>query len=350
MSSDAPADSPSSTAIMSADSSVDGTLPLRDGNNVTTESQHSQDLNGKDANEDLSRETPTPAPWSDDNQESERHLQPAAPGLRSEDSTFSDQDEFAIHGLLTLGTSDIRHDVPTTVSPPVIHSSVTLPSTISRRPLGTRDLSASGKHSSNLDEEHTTPTSKTLSSTLADANILPADSGLELLRHYRYSVAPWVSMILNTTISSTSLSSNVQISSKLDICDLRQPFGTTVLQMAMGSDRIHSAIMRLSDACLMERNKSVPTVPANNAAHQPNLYSTSTEEALSFVLEEVRSFVTNASETWKNTERGDLTLFRSLAKHAFSDNIISTIYWMSLRLGLLLSEIKKSILSSLLLT
>lgn len=213
MRSDGPEGSPS-IAIMTADSPGDDALPVEDGISVTNKVQYVCGLNDNNGNDDISRETPTfAAPWSDDNQESGRHIQPAA---SSGDSPLSDQDDFAIRSPLSLGTSDIRRKGSTIASPPEIHSSTTITTSL-QHPLGTRSLTASGANLSNQDGGHTIPASTTLSSTLANANIVPTESGLELLRHYRYNVAPWVSINLKIPIGSTSLSSNGKLKSLISV-------------------------------------------------------------------------------------------------------------------------------------
>ncbi|KAE8151994.1 hypothetical protein BDV25DRAFT_80896 [Aspergillus avenaceus] len=141
---------------------------------------------------------------------------------------------------------------------------------------------------------------------------------LELLRHYRYHIAPW-----------------------LDICDLRHPFGITALQLAIDSDSLLSALMALSETCafpishgnrehLGQSTLSFPHQPPPSADNSTNL----TEVVLISLFETIKFLVTDVSQAWNQMRDRNNHLSDYLVQYAYGTNIESVAYWMSLRIDL----------------
>lgn len=112
--------------------------------------------------------------WSADEPSTDPHPQPAI-------AVLSDKDESAVAGLLALGTSTTETMGPDlslsefTISPPARERSLAQVMT----PINFADYSVSFSPSQHPQ------------ATALDPEMSPTES-LELLRHYRYEVAPWV--------------------------------------------------------------------------------------------------------------------------------------------------------------
>ncbi|KAH8432390.1 Zn(II)2Cys6 transcription factor domain-containing protein [Aspergillus melleus] len=226
-------------------------------------------------------------------------------------ATFSDRDESAVRGLLALGSSNNVNDVATVreatpglseFDPNMILSPLPSPYTEGKEGTGSmRFPSINAPNNDNAVMAVLPPPIDYLS--------IPESDRLDLLRHYRYHVAPW-----------------------LDICDMRQPFGLTGLQLAMGSEKLLSALMRLSKACMVQ---SVPErsflADFTESIADMSMLGDSTEATLLYVLEEVRCLVTDVPRAW--TRNGYPDAIQSLVQYAYGDDINSALYWLTLRLS-----------------
>ncbi|QGA18804.1 hypothetical protein EYB26_006489 [Talaromyces marneffei] len=148
----------------------------------------------------------------------------------------------------------------------------------------------------------------------------------ELLRHYRYEVAPW-----------------------LDLCDMYQSFGIAAFQYAIDSERILRALLLLSEASLhnnnLDRRSSAPlsdsSLPLNmffsdkgyneNEADEYSFMTT----ALTMAFRRVHSFVSGLSHAWSmNKVPINMDLLNSLMVDIATSKPTSAIYWLFLRLEL----------------
>ncbi len=150
----------------------DGTSPQTDEPHQTYPDPPKPDL---DLGRQPELETRSGVPiWSVDKPSTDLQPQPAI-------AVFSDKDESAVAGLLALGTSSTETMGPDlslskfTISPPVRERSPAQMMT----PINFADYSVSFPSG-----QHPQP-------TMLDPEMSPTES-LELLRHYRYEVAPWV--------------------------------------------------------------------------------------------------------------------------------------------------------------
>ncbi|KAK1148545.1 hypothetical protein N8T08_009551 [Aspergillus melleus] len=227
-------------------------------------------------------------------------------------TTFSDRDESAVRGLLALGSSNNVNDVATVreatpglseFDPNMILSPLTTPYTEGKEGPGPMSFASIEASNGNAAVLPVLPPA-------IDYPSIPESDRLELLRHYRYHVAPW-----------------------LDISDMRQPFGLTGLQFAMGSEKLLSALMRLSKACMLQ---SVPErsflADFTESIADMSMLGDSTEATLLYVLEEVRCLVTDVPRAW--TRNGYPDAIQSLVQYAYGDDINSALYWLTLRLNL----------------
>ncbi|KAJ0426113.1 hypothetical protein BJY00DRAFT_307616 [Aspergillus carlsbadensis] len=170
---------------------------------------------------------------------------------------------------------------------------------------------------------------------------------MKLLQHYRYNVAPW-----------------------LDICDLTHSFGITALQMAVSSeDRLLPALLALSEASVYpSRSHGVgpglgrgfqavhfddtttpllsdyPTSTSRTQAHLPGLDEFDlqsnhihTEAALLRVLQDLRELASDVARAWTkvNVDGADRYRLLELLTHsAYGIGLEAAMYWMLLRMDL----------------
>ncbi|KAL4755473.1 hypothetical protein BDW72DRAFT_200091 [Aspergillus terricola var. indicus] len=184
-------------------------------------------------------------------------------------NTFSAKDEFAVQGLLALGTQSGPGPAPAPESGSGSDSSACIPDPMiagaddyENREIGPvvdaegtpdraisvmspgfvdgilqstvgQGVSPAAAHSIlNFDTGGSNVSSYSFPRQLSDYKSMPQTWKLQLLQNYRYHVAPW-----------------------LDILDLSHSFGITALQLAFGSssERLLHALLALSDTCLRAR-------------------------------------------------------------------------------------------------
>ncbi|KAL4813987.1 hypothetical protein BDW67DRAFT_177497 [Aspergillus spinulosporus] len=301
-------------------------------------------------------------------------------------NTFSANDEYAVQGLLALGTqsgsgpapapesgsgsgigsSDAIPD-PTTVSAdgqenedigPVIDAEGTPGRAISvmspgfvdgiLQPTVGQGVSPPATHSIlNFDIGGSNVNSFSFPRQLSDYKSMPQTWKLQLLQNYRYHVAPW-----------------------LDILDLSHSFGITALQIAFGSssERLLHAILALSDTYLRVRQSRGYSDAAiqldshfyshafqavhyeDTAASYPDCLvnaavdENSTEAMLLRLFEKLGKLVADVARAWAmdrdqyeqdgRSHGHEYRPLRLLADRAYGLGMDSAIYWMFLRMDL----------------
>ncbi|KAF9890354.1 hypothetical protein FE257_006020 [Aspergillus nanangensis] len=254
--------------------------------------------------------------WIPNNEDPQKQDVYPVPKTATGNTPFSDKDESAVRGLLALGSSASLNDICTV---PELRQNSALP----RSSMDIRNGGSPGIQSTFMGEMGLAPAGAQLSpSTTAAPSLVPEARKLELLRHYRYYVAPW-----------------------LDICDMKHPFGISVVQIAVKSEDLLHALMELSNVCIIplaingRERHSRPSFSARPDRLPLNRQGTgldlnSTEMSLLVLFDQLRSLISEFPNTWNNTAYGDLRLLESLAPHAFGMEIESSVYWMFLRLDL----------------
>ncbi|KAL4939476.1 hypothetical protein BDV06DRAFT_214301 [Aspergillus oleicola] len=260
--------------------------------------------------------------------------------------SFSAKDEFAVRGLLALGTQPGLGPSVDYVSSPAQNTDQSEAGIGSGTPFA---IDTPRRMPSFLDGllRVSTPTAQsTFGLDAGNGNLYNSASDpnsetwkMKLLQHYRYSVAPW-----------------------LDIHDLSHSFGIIALQLAVKSswERLLPSLLTLSEACLrMHRGRDyardhvqtahfVDTItPYSGHRHSRNLSSTidlSVGENLTEVLllrcfEELKGLVSDVAGTWsRNTDvyfygYGHEWL-RPLVDRALGLGMESALYWMFLRMDI----------------
>ncbi|GLB04007.1 hypothetical protein AtubIFM57258_009723 [Aspergillus tubingensis] len=236
------------------------------------------------------------------------HGSPAMHSSLIANKAFSDRDKSAVHGLLALGTSDgvNYHRAAPDKGYEKASSDFVSSELVASTP-------AVMKHAPSF-----VGSSERLPSSLS-ANPITDTAKLKLLCHYRYHVAPW-----------------------LDLCDLTHPFGITAVQMALGSEPLMTALLELSNACVIlkdmgnQQTSHISRIDQWTRPLRSDSFTLTAENALTAVLEETRWLVTDIAQTWKNMENL-MTRTRNLdplAHQALDPGIASSIYWMFFRLDL----------------
>ncbi|KAF2186577.1 hypothetical protein K469DRAFT_572399 [Zopfia rhizophila CBS 207.26] len=227
----------------------------------------------------------------------------------------ADNYEFALHGLLALGSGNAGvanvgfnlspRTVPAdSLSSNTLQDEMTQPSIAQAEPEG-------GEQTAGLLAE----TQATRDWQLANAIDLPQERVLELLRHYRYEVAPWV-----------------------DICDMNQSFGCGVLQMSTESRSIRSGLLALADASLISQELNLGSGTTRmaifaNTYPQQDLESNLIRKSILEALATARRAVVDLSGFWMK-EASKNSVLEELLPEANNLSLISSIYWFLVRLEL----------------
>lgn len=156
--------------------------------------------------------------------------------------------------------------------------------------------------------------------TLASAEGVPAqlvsmDGEMELLKFYRYNIAPW-----------------------LDICDTDQHFGVTLLTELNASPKLRHPVLQLALAAsnntwMLEGkpvNESMPNEPLSG-----DVASDATEELVASVLRHLAEMVPNLGSSWlrgKEPENRSY-LLEKLLLELDSSRLTTCAYWLLIRLG-----------------
>ncbi|KAL5332978.1 hypothetical protein BJX70DRAFT_87591 [Aspergillus crustosus] len=274
--------------------------------------------------EDLATEEHLTRPYSSTPSVSNTPLPPPSP---ISSHIFSANDEFAVQGLLALGThpggsesipiSTILNvaeegaaaqpsfvvDAPSiTIGGPGAGEGVVSPGFISRvqeglmptvQPISNYDARNSSIAGSNLFSESISDTRK-----------------IKLLQYYRYDIAPW-----------------------LDVHDLSHSFGITALQTAVNSSspQLLSALLALAETCLSQKARSVQFEDARIYSDQPELQDF-TEAVLLRVFTELRSLVSDVAAAWTRSETTHIET--QLVHSALGPGMEAAVYWMFLRIDI----------------
>ncbi|KAJ9144575.1 Fungal transcriptional regulatory protein, N-terminal [Pleurostoma richardsiae] len=130
-----------------------------------------------------------------------------------------------------------------------------------------------------------------------------------LVRHYRYRLAPW-----------------------LDICDVREFFGTIVPGMTSSSVAIHQALLALSaaslDARALARESQAPRSPFG--LWQDEVICGG--NCIAGLLLAVRAFISSAPTAWRSVWEN--SGYASLASHYSGQECAQYLSWLHLRLDL----------------
>ncbi|KAF7595598.1 hypothetical protein BBP40_005344 [Aspergillus hancockii] len=231
---------------------------------------------------------------------------------------YRDKDD-AVQGLLALGSStNLNCSITESTDLPLLSPNLTFSSLMNTGPSEVKEHAPSAVTTTRPGEPgHANAVGPSNSVTMTTSAVSEARR-LDLLRYYRYHVAHW-----------------------LDICDLRHPFGITIIQMAMSSGKLLSLLLALSETCINQRDhqtrKSVEQLSIQERyqlSQQDHDYAYSTEVILLSLLEEIRCLVTDIPKAWTNMANRGVPISGLLAQHAYSKNIESTAYWMFLRIDL----------------
>ncbi|KAB8221424.1 hypothetical protein BDV33DRAFT_190411 [Aspergillus novoparasiticus] len=241
-------------------------------------------------------------------------------GLRiSPDGTPHQDKDDAVQGLLALGsTAGPNGVIPESTNLSLLNPNVALSSLMNSQPPEAKEIALQAVPIGILDNPGHTSITELSTSIMTSTGIEPEARKLELLRHYRYHVATW-----------------------LDICDLRHPFGINVIQMATSSEKLLSAILALSESCIIQRRHwnraglEQPTLRKSNQLDQlDHDHPDFTELIVLCLLEEIRGLVTDVPKAWIDWMNRDVPYVNHLVQHAYSKDIESTAYWMFLRIDL----------------
>lgn len=262
---------------------------------------------------------------------------------------------------------------------------------LQRKPSGSSDHCLEHNSSSGFSAQHRIPRENELSvknllhepsELLHSTNYHPTPTAEEipldewkkaqLLRHYRYEVATWVCQFLyslrNLLISFMFL--------QLDICDTNQSFGISATQLALGTapfgpsnnptalstilsmaEMSHSRLKsnegffdHMSPGLSIFENSTTTPVLEQHCSRVGDLTPESSDlrinnsalsSALCAALEKVKQTISNVHHAWTRTGTGvdHLGLVGSLVPYASEKSLRSAIYWLLLRLGMLVLSI-----------
>ncbi|KAL4882766.1 hypothetical protein BJY04DRAFT_216865 [Aspergillus karnatakaensis] len=264
---------------------------------------------------------------------------PLPPQSPISSNRFSTKDEFAVQGLLALGTQPAASDsIPISTILNAVEDGGTIHTPLAvdtRRMIGGSATNTGGDVISPgfIDGILGAPTpsaqpalnfgavNNSISGAHVNADSISDSRKMKLLQNYRYGVAPW-----------------------LDIHDLSHPFGITALQTAVNSTspRLLSALLSLSETCLHQQSEGRETasgVRFEDAVVSPNQFKSEvhnfTEAASISVFEELRGLVSDVAGTWaKRNPNSNYTELQSLVHSAYGSSMEAAVYWMFLRIDI----------------
>ncbi|KAL4901312.1 hypothetical protein BDW74DRAFT_181883 [Aspergillus multicolor] len=306
----------------------------------------------------------TLAPWELDSHTHAHPIPAPTPPVTLEppiaQSRFSAKDEFAVRGLLALGTqslpapsggnsitgalsdgleslrnrqADLDLAVVATPGRVIDVMSPTFVESLSQPVVG-QGISALTSHSIlNPDMGLPEASSRSLAHEPSKLTSIPETSKMKLLQHYRYNVASW-----------------------LDIHDLSHSFGITALQRAVNSSSggLLNALLELSGTCLRVQKGSdyhytdlqVDPHTDTHGFQGPLIHEDFTDVMLLQLFRELRELVRDVAGTWTKDRDGyeqdfgskygrsrgaEYETLLSLADKAYDLNIDSAIFWMFFR-------------------
>jgi hypothetical protein len=133
---------------------------------------------------------------------------------------------------------------------------------------------------------------------------MPTGNSIELLKVYRYKIAPW-----------------------LDICDSNQPFGVTLLIRLSVSPSLRAHVMRFAAA--------VSSIPWTEESSSITDYTSDTNEAAVVGVLEAASGMVPRLASWLSEDGKESRehLLGSLMSDLHSSDLKTSAYWLLVRLG-----------------
>lgn len=168
---------------------------------------------------------------------------------------------------------------------------------------------------------------------------LSTGRSVELLRHYRYKIAPWVRQ---TSLLVYAGGRRLTCEIKLDMCDMKQTFGLVVPHLAMRSDLSFDALLELcsasynihhdhtdsSNSPMETRTCDLTHTIQNSIEHsQPwevNLWS---------ILAATKNFLADPPESWEDTLSKNNILHEAFLERSSSNDLNACMVWLLARLG-----------------
>jgi hypothetical protein len=154
-------------------------------------------------------------------------------------------------------------------------------------------------------------------SEASPADLGAADSAIELLKTYRYSVAPW-----------------------LDICDADQHFGVELLTIARREPKVRTWIMRVAAAAsgmaqLLE-DPNAYKIPSLEVASDATHLNFNVEATLS-VLDLVIDATPDLAASWdrRKDQNRRSQVMETLLLESKHSSMHASAYWLSVRLGII---------------
>lgn len=166
-----------------------------------------------------------------------------------------------------------------------------------------------------LDRLHNADSDTLLSSEGTPAQAVSVDSSMELLKYYRYNIAPW-----------------------LDICDNDQHFGVTLLTELNKSPVLRRRVLHLalvtSSNSWISKGQAVNETTLSGPSDR-NVTSDAAEELVASVLSLLAEMVPNLAASWlggdgSESRRNDLERF---LLESDSSCLTTCAYWLLVRLG-----------------
>ncbi|KAL4949814.1 hypothetical protein BDW69DRAFT_68519 [Aspergillus filifer] len=249
-------------------------------------------------------------------------------------TSFSAKDEFAVRGLLALGTQPGLGPSVDYVSSPVQNAGQPNAGIEQETPFAADTPNRIPTSLGGLLGVPTPTAQLTFDLNAGNGNLhnssVPGPESetwkMKLLQHYRYNVAPW-----------------------LDIHDLTHAFGITALQTAVksSSGRLLPSLLTLSEACLRTRRERGFAPPYSRHQQSESLSSSiesSVGQSLTEVLllrcfDELKGLVSDVAGTWgrdlvTHAHEYEYEILRPLADRALGLGMESALYWMFLRMGI----------------
>lgn len=168
---------------------------------------------------------------------------------------------------------------------------------------------------------------------------LSTGQSIELLRHYRYKIAPWVRQIFLLLYSGGR---RLTCSIKLDICDVKQTFGLVVPHLAMRSELSFDALLELCGASYnihhghMDSTKHPKVTRTSDLTYTIKSHieqSQPWEVNLWSMLAVTKKFLTDPPELWEDALSKNNVLHKTFLEHSSLNDLNVRIVWLLARLG-----------------
>ncbi|KAF2678878.1 hypothetical protein K458DRAFT_394524 [Lentithecium fluviatile CBS 122367] len=226
-------------------------------------------------------------------------------------SPSAERYEFALHGLLALGSGSAG-----ALDPQLEFASPILPrKTTTTATRGGNEWQDAQRDQAILETQSQRQSRGSQGWSLADAAIVAEDQQLsdervlDLLKDYRYGIAPW-----------------------MDICDMNQTFGCELLQLSGDSRLIRSGLLALAETSLNARSISQGCNVAMLAHLQQcrDLNQDPIQQLLSNVVDVIRTAMSDLSGFWEqeDTTRFGLRILEELLPKINNSSITASAFWL----------------------